>query len=545
MTHVKRLPALVSLHHVCFQFANGETLLEDLDLSIDRTPTGIVGRNGLGKSILAQLLARRLAPSSGTVEGTATVAYVAQSLAVQPGESIADITGTATTLAALERMAQGQAQTADLDLIDDRWDLADRLRAALDAAGLPQLDADTPADQLSGGQLARVAVIGAMLTAPQLLILDEPTNHLDSAGRTWLLRLLQEWRGGLVVVSHDRQLLNTMQRIIELSPLGARVFGGNYDAYRLQRDTEQHAAIAALEHARLERSRERRRLQKDHDSLQRNAARSRKHAQTANVDRFTKARWKGAATEIVSTVRSAHHAQKNQLDTQVRQAYERVIDETPTLLALPGSALPNGRSVLTLENAQLPWLDPQSPASYVKLNVCGPVRIAIQGPNGCGKSTLLKVLAGHWQAVSGECGVQVSSAYIDQHLALLDDQRSVLEQLNLLDTPLAEAQLRTRLALMQLDATRVTQACGQLSGGERLKAAMAIALWREVPAQLLLLDEPTNHLDLESVRAFEQALQGFCGAMLVVSHDEAFMQAIKPTHVLEWHAKGWCLEQRE
>ncbi|HCT05240.1 MAG TPA: ABC transporter ATP-binding protein, partial [Pseudomonas sp.] len=144
MTHVKRLPALVSLHHVCFQFANGETLLEDLDLSIDHTPTGIVGRNGLGKSILAQLIARRLAPSSGTVEGTATVAYVAQTLAVQPGERIADITGTATTLAALERMACGQAQAADLDLIDDRWDLADRLRAALDAAGLTQLDADTP-----------------------------------------------------------------------------------------------------------------------------------------------------------------------------------------------------------------------------------------------------------------------------------------------------------------------------------------------------------------------------------------------------------------
>ncbi|NWE19924.1 ABC-F family ATP-binding cassette domain-containing protein [Pseudomonas sp. P7548] len=545
MTHVKRLPALVSLHHVCFQFANGETLLEDLDLSIDHTSTGIVGRNGLGKSILAQLIARRLAPSSGTVEGTAAVAYVAQTLAVQPGESIANITGTATTLAALERMACGQAQAADLDLIDDRWDLADRLRAALDAAGLTQLDADTPADQLSGGQLARVAVIGAMLAAPQLLILDEPTNHLDSAGRTWLLRLLQAWRGGLVVVSHDRQLLNTLQRIIELSPLGARVFGGNYDAYRLQRDTEQHAAVAALEHARLERSRERRRLQKDHDSLQRNAARSRKHAETSNVDRFTKARWKGAATEIVSTVRSAHHAHKNQLDAQVRQAYERVIDETPTLLALPGSTLPNGRSVLTLENAQLPWLNPQSPASYVTLNVAGPVRVAIQGPNGCGKSTLLKVLAGHWQAVSGECAVQVSSAYIDQHLALLDDQRSVLEQLNLLDTPLAEGELRTRLALLQLDATRVTQPCGQLSGGERLKAAMAIALWREVPAQLLLLDEPTNHLDLESVRAFEQALQGFCGAMLVVSHDEAFMQAIKPTHVLAWHAEGWRLEQRE
>lgn len=542
MTDVKRLPVLVSLQHVCFQFANGETLLDDLTLSIDYTPTGIVGRNGRGKSILAKLLAGVLAPSSGTLDGKARVAYVAQRLTLQAGRSLAQITGTAQALAALERMARGEARGGDLELIDDRWDLAERLRAALDDAGLHALGFDAPANQLSGGQLARVAVIGALLAAPDLLVLDEPTNHLDSHGREWLLRVLREWRGGLVVVSHDRQLLNTLARIVELSPLGMRVYGGNYDAYRQQRDTEQHAAAMALEHARLQRSRERKRLQKDHDSLQRNAARSRKHAETANVDRFTKARWKGAAKEVVSTARSAHHACKHELDGQVRQAYARVVDETPTLLALPGSALPNGRHVLTLEHAQLPWLDPHQPATYLTLNLTGPVRVAVRGPNGCGKSTLLKLLAGQWQAVSGACTVSIPAAYIDQHLALLTDERSIVEQLNLLDTPLAEAELRTRLALLQLDALRVTQPTGQLSGGERLKAAMAIALWRDSPAQLLLLDEPTNHLDLESVLAFEQALRGFTGAIVAVSHDEAFIQAIRPTHHLIWQPSGWRLE---
>lgn len=538
MTDVNRLPTLVSLQHLSFQFANGETLLDDLTLSIDHLPTGIVGRNGRGKSILACLIAGLLAPSSGSLNGPGRVIYVSQSIAVAPRETVADLTGTAAIFAALERMADGAAQTEDLELIDDRWDLAERLRSALDGAGLSQLSFDTPADQLSGGQLARVAIIGALLAAPPLLVLDEPTNHLDSDGRAWLLRVLDDWRGGLVVVSHDRQLLNAMARIIELSPLGVTVYGGNYDAYRRQRDAVQQAAIAALDHARLERSRERRRLQKDHDRLQRNAARSRKQAETANVDRFTKARWKGAATEIVSTVRSAHSQHKYELDAQVRLAYERVEDETPTLLALPASAVPHGRQVLSLVDAQLPWL----PSTCLNVHLAGPVRVAVRGPNGCGKSTLLKVLAGKWQVVAGECSVPLPCAYIDQHLALLDDQRSIVEQLNLLDTPLAEAELRTRLALLQLDALRVTQPTGQLSGGERLKAAMAVALWREVPAQLLLLDEPTNHLDLESVVAFEQALQRFNGAMLVVSHDAAFIQSIKPTHFLDWHRTGWSLE---
>ncbi|MGK9419217.1 ABC-F family ATP-binding cassette domain-containing protein [Pseudomonas cedrina] len=537
MTDVNRLPTLVSLQHLCFQFANGETLLDDVTLSIDHRPTGIVGRNGRGKSVLAQLIAGLLPPSSGTLNRLAQVAYVAQNVVIAPGETLADLTGTAPVFAALKRMAQGTAQVDDLALIDDRWDLAERLRSALDAAGLSQLCLDTPADQLSGGQLARVAVIGALLAAPELLVLDEPTNHLDSNGRAWLLRVLGDWRGGLVVVSHDRQLLNTMGRIIELSPLGVQVHGGNYAAYRAQRDAQQQAAAAALEHARLARGREHRRLQNEHDSLQRHAARSRQQAQSANVDRFTKAHWKGAATQIVSNVRSAHRQHKHLLDTQVRQAYERVVDETPTLLALPTCAVPNGRQVLSLVDAQLPWL----PSSRLNLHLAGPVRVAVRGPNGCGKSTLLKVIAGECALASGECSVQVPSAYIDQHLALLDEHRSLVEQLNLLETPLAHAELRTRLALLQLDALRVTQPAGQLSGGERLKAAMAIALWREVPAQLLLLDEPTNHLDLESVEAFEQALQAFTGALMVVSHDPTFVQAIRPTHFLDWQPAGWTL----
>lgn len=537
MTDVNRLPALVSLQHLSFRFANGETLLDDLNLSIDETPTGIVGRNGRGKSVLAKLIAGLLSPSSGSLNCPRSVIYVAQTVVAAPGDTVADLTGTAAVFTALERMARGAAQIADLELIDDRWDLAERLRSHLDGAGLSRLSFDTPARQLSGGQLARVAVIGALLAAPELLVLDEPTNHLDSDGRAWLLRVLDEWRGGLVVVSHDRQLLNTMARIVELSPLGVQVYGGNYDAYRQQRDAEQHAAVAALEHARLERSREKRRLQKDHDNLQRHAARSRKHAETANVDRFTKARWKSAATQIVTTVRNVHEQHKHALDTQVRQAYARVEEETPTRLALPASAVPNGRQVLSLIDAQLPWL----PSTCLNMHLAGPVRVAVRGPNGCGKSTLLKVLAGEWRAESGECNVHVPSAYIDQHLALLDDRRSIVEQLNLLDTPLAQGELRTRLALLQLDALRVTQPAGQLSGGERLKAAMAVALWRAVPAQLLLLDEPTNHLDLESVMAFEQAMQGFVGAMLVVSHDAAFVQAIRPTHFLDWLATGWTL----
>ena len=211
------------------------------------------------------------------------------------------------------------------------------------------------------------------------------------------------------------------------------------------------------------------------------------------------------------------------------------------LVSLPGTEVSARRQLFTFERARLPWRI-AGDADTITWSASGPVRIALTGPNGCGKSTLLRMLAGELEPRSGACTTHVSAAYLDQRLALLDPDRSIVEQLGLLDTPLAEGDLRSRLALLQLDAVRATQPARQLSGGERLKAALACALWRGVPAQLLLLDEPTNHLDLESVRAIEAALAGFPGAIVVASHDTAFLAALDPTHTMQWHRDGWRYE---
>lgn len=545
MTHVTRLPALVSLNQLTYQFANGETLLDALNLSFDRQPTAIVGRNGVGKSLLLRLIAGELQPSSGSICHSARLAYVPQDPQVQPGQSVAQVAGLAQTLCALERLAAGTASLEDLHKVDDRWDLAQRLRQALDDAGLEQVAPEHPAATLSGGQLARVVLIGALLSNADLLLLDEPSNHLDRHGRRWLTEQLQGWRGGLILVSHDRQLLMQVQRIVELGPLGAQVYGGNYALYQAQRQAHDEAAQAALEHARTQRSREQKRLQREHDTIQRHAAASRRYAKTANVSGFERAKLLGAARDIMGQVRHAHQGHKSALDEQVRDAYARVGPQQPTLLTLPATTLQAGQPVFNLRQAQLPWLDPRAPASVLTCNVNGPARIALMGPNGCGKSTLLKLLAGQLQPLSGECQVSVASAYLDQHLLQLDPLRSLLEQLGTAATPLEESALRTRLARLQLDARRVLQPCAQLSGGERLKAALALALWGGRPARLLLLDEPTNHLDLESVQAFECALRDFPGALVVASHDQDFIQALAPTHEWQCSASGWHLRAQQ
>ena len=486
--------ALVALHHVSFRFDDGFTLFDSLDLCIDRTPTGIVGRNGIGKSQLAQLIAGRCAPSAGTIERHTHVVYVAQQhddgdVSAGP-RTVAQIAALDAPLGALARLADGRAEPHDFDLIGDRWDLAERLRTALDAACLYDVRADTPAQALSGGQLARVAGV---------------------------------------------------QRIVELTPQGVRAYGGNYALYRAQRDAEQDAAQSALDNARAERGRARRKLEQEHDTIQRHAAASLRDAKTANLSSMAKQSRKGAARSIMGTVRRHQNEFKATLDERVQEAAARVEADAPVLVSLPGTAVSARRQLFTLDRAQLPWRI-AGDADAITWSASGPVRIALTGPNGCGKSTLLRMLAGELSPRSGACTTHVSAAYLDQRLALLDPDRSIVEQLGLLDTPLAEGDLRSRLALLQLDAVRATQPARQLSGGERLKAALACALWRGTPAQLLLLDEPTNHLDLESVRAIEAALAGFPGAIVVASHDPAFLAALAPTHTMQWHRDGWRYE---
>jgi ATPase subunit of ABC transporter with duplicated ATPase domains len=539
MTHVSRTPALVSLNQLSFQFANGETIFDALNLTFDHSPTAIVGRNGVGKSVLARLIAGYLQPTAGSVVQAVAVRYVPQIFVAMSGQSIAEATGTASVLAALQRLKLGSATDEDFDTIGEQWDLAERLRQLLDEAGLSELDATDLTEHLSGGQQARIALIGALLSQAQLLILDEPTNHLDSAGRQWLMSRLEQWRGGLIVVSHDRQLLQHMRRIVELTSLGATVFSGCYADFVEQRQRQRAAAQAQLDQARIERQRHRARLQREHDTIQRHAAGSRRNAETANVSSMERSAMKAAAKEIMGQIKVGHQARKADLDERVREAYARVVPDDGVLINLPGSVVPSGRQVCTLVDACLPWLPVDALTRRVNLNIHGPMRIAISGPNGCGKSTLLKMLATELAPVSGECSTHVPFAFLDQQLNILDAQTSIVEQLQAQQTPLNQGTLRSYLAQLQLNAQRVTQPCDLLSGGERLKAALALALWRQTPAQLLLLDEPTNHLDLSSVQAFEQALQTFPGAIVAVSHDLTFLQGLHPSHWLTWHPAGW------
>ena len=537
MAHFAQSPSFI-LHQVTCQFPTGDTLFGPLNLTLEPSLCALVGRNGSGKTRLLRLLAGLDEPATGHIERFSSHVYVAQQHVISPQTTLAELLGYDAIFSARKRIDSGNYQPDDLELLDGRWDVAERLSEAFINANLPPFDPDKPAGELSGGERIRALLCGVFTAEADFMLLDEPTNHLDRQGRTWFYDQLSRFQGGVLVASHDRELLAQVPRILELSASGLRGYGGNYADYQTQRDAEQQAARAALEHAAIERKRTRARMQKEHDDSQRRSAKTLRTVDTLNIASFERVKYKGAAKERIGSWKKQHSEQNDALNAAVNKARERVEEDNPVMFTLPGSQIPEGKQVLVLEDLVLP----HAPVPPLNWRMDGPMRVALKGPNGCGKSTLLKILLGEIAPRSGTCKVSVSCAYLDQHLSRLDLSQSVMTHLNLSHTPLEEGVLRTRLAQLQLGADKVTLPLAELSGGERLKAALACVLWRAEATQLLLLDEPTNHLDLASVQAIEAALSSFPGALLVVSHDEAFLRGLTLTHEWVWEEAGWRCE---
>ena len=534
MAHFAQSPSFI-LHQVTCQFPTGDTLFGPLNLTLEPSLCALVGRNGSGKTRLLRLLAGLDEPATGHIERFGSHAWVAQQHVISSQTTLAELLGYDVIFTARKRIDSGDYQLDDLALLDGYWDIVERLSEAFINATLPPFEPDKPAIELSGGERIRALLCGAFTAGADFLLLDEPTNHLDRQGRAWFYDQLSRYQGGVLVASHDRELLEQVPRILELSASGLRSYGGNYADYQAQRDAEQQAARAALEHAATERKRTRARMQKEHDDSQRRSAKTLRTVDTLNIASFERVKYKGAAKERIGTWKKQHSEQNEALNAAVNKARERVEDDNPVMFTLPGSQIPEGKQVLVLEDLVLQHV----PVPPLNWRMDGPMRVALKGPNGCGKSTLLKTLLGEVAPRSGSCKVSVSCAYLDQHLSRLDLSQSVMTHLNLSHTPLEEGVLRTRLAQLQLGADKVMLPLAALSGGERLKAALACVLWRAEATQLLLLDEPTNHLDLASVQAIEAALAGFPGALLVVSHDEAFLSGLTLTHELVWEEAGW------
>ena len=515
---------------LAFSLADGRTLFSELTLGFGRERTGLTGANGTGKSTLVRLLAGELRPSAGTVVRAGTLGYLPQDFQVRAEQPLAGVLGISDRLARVERVLAGDASTEDLDLVAGDWDLRERAEAVLARLGLSHLHLDRPVLDVSGGEATRVALAGVLLAEPDFLLLDEPTNNLDAAGREALYGFVEGWTGGLLAVSHDRGLLRRMDRIVELTPAGARVYGGGYDLYREQRAAEADAAAGELASAEAALRAARREAQQMRERQARRDSRGKRVAAEGGIPRIMLGMMKERAEGTGARVRETGARLVEDGRARLDAARGRVDEQARLALDLPSAAVPAGKTVVEVDAVTYVHPGAVSPVmDGVSLRITGPERVAIVGRNGSGKTTLLRLVTGELRPDSGtvRLGLPVEEvAFFDQHTRRLRDDASVLQNYRAANPGVDETAARHALARFLFEGDAVHQSAGSLSGGQRLRAALACALngWR--PPRLLLLDEPTNHLDLDSLEALEQVLRGYDGALLVVSHDAAFLDAI-------------------
>ncbi|MES2835008.1 MAG: ABC-F family ATP-binding cassette domain-containing protein [Pseudomonadota bacterium] len=509
----------MTLDRVAARTPDGHTLFDNLSLALARERTGLVGRNGAGKTTLLRLIAGMAEPAEGAVARAGTVGWLAQRGEPAADETVGHTLGVAEPLAVLARVLAGEG-TAD-DLAEADWSLEARLDEVLAEVGLGGLSTDRLTASLSGGEQTRLRLAALFLVRPDLILLDEPTNNLDTEGRAIVTEAIARWPGGAVVVSHDRALLRRMDRIVELSGLGASSYGGGYDLYAERKAAERAAAERDLETAEQDARRVARESQKAVEKKTRRDRAGQAYAMSGSAPKIVLGAMARRAEESSARENRLATRLKEDAGAALGEAREKVERARALDIPMPPTGLAAGRTVLTVDEACWgPVLKP------VSLKLVGPERVAVTGPNGAGKTTLLKLIAGELTPAEGRVERPVEAALLDQDAAILRPDETLVEAYRRMNPEATPNDAHAALARFLFRNTAAQRTAGTLSGGERLRAALACVMSGAKPQQLLILDEPTNHLDLDSIAAVEAALRAYDGALIVVSHDRDFLDAI-------------------
>lgn len=519
----------IIIKDLSYTHTDKEVLFSNLNLIINSgEKTALTGNNGCGKSTLMRILAGEALPGTGSVHCSGHLYYVPQHFGQYDDRTVAQVLGIDRKLTALHAILNGDTAEEHFARLDNDWNIEERTQAVLHAWHLNGISLLRPLEGLSGGEKTRLFLAGMELKEPDTLLLDEPTNHLDTAGRKRLYDFVHRTSATVLVISHDRTLLNLLPAICELSRNGLACYGGNYDFYKEQKEVHRNALQQQLEEKEKALRLARKTAREMEERKARQNTRGEKASIKKGIPRILLGGLKNHAENSSSKLSNVHAEKTDKIQQEITNLKGSLPQTNKLKTDFNASALHIGKILVTAQNINFHYPDSNTNLWTVPLSfqLRSGNRFCIKGDNGSGKTTLLKLITGELTPTGGTIErADFTYIYLDQEYSLIQNEYTVSEQaeaFNLRHLPEHETKTILNRYLFPQDVWN--KPCSKLSGGEKMRLAFCCLMIADNTPDLFILDEPTNNLDIESIEIITATIRNYQGTVLAVSHDRDFLK---------------------
>ncbi|WP_102408286.1 ABC-F family ATP-binding cassette domain-containing protein [Parabacteroides bouchesdurhonensis] len=519
----------IVVKNLTYRHSDNTILFKNISFSINKgEKVALIGNNGSGKSTLLYLMQRYLNVQEGEVIMSSPSYYVPQHFEQYSKQTVAEALKVDDKINALHSILNGDVTSENFSILNEDWNIEEKSLAALSFWGLSHIPLHQKMETLSGGEKTKVFLSGIQIHAPAILLMDEPTNHLDKPSRNKLYDLITTSSATIIIVSHDRILLNRLSYIYELENNGITAYGGNYDFYKAQKEQQQTSLLTLLNSKEKELRLARKVAQTMAEKKQKHDSRGKKNNIKKGISRMAMNTLQDKAEKSTSKLKEVHEEKLASLSGNIAELRTSISDIQMMKINFNSSDLHIGKILITANDINFRYGNHFIWEKPLSFRIRSGDRLSIIGNNGSGKTTLLKLITGQLEPNKGSIDrTEISSLYIDQEYSIIRQELSIYEQAqmyNLRHFPEHEVKMILNRYLFPYDTWN--KSCALLSGGEKMRLMLCCLMISNQTPDLIILDEPTNNLDIQNIDIITSVFKEYRGTILVVSHDTRFVKEI-------------------